>query len=94
MRSKGIYITRPSRPFRGWRPRERVRVWLEGIEMGPVEMYLDGRLVNRSDGPPYLLGTEERASDDVLSPGDHKLRIRARDGNGWLEETFAIRGGT
>ncbi len=92
-RSKGIYITRPSRPLKGWRPRERVRVWLEGIEMGPLEMHLDGKLVSRFDGPPYLLGTEERTSDNVLPPGEHELRIRARDGDGWLEQCFTLRGG-
>ena len=92
-RSKGIYITRPSRPLKGWRSRERVRVWLEGVEMGPLEMHLDGKLVTRFEGPPYLLGTEERTSDNVLPPGEHELRIRARDGDGWLEECFTLRGG-
>jgi hypothetical protein len=91
-RSKGIYITRPSRPARGWRGRERIRVWLEGIDMGAVELYLDDRLVNRYDGPPYLLGTEDHASNDVVPPGEHVLRVRARDGDGWLEERFNISG--
>jgi len=91
--SKGIYITRPSRPNRGWRPRERVRVWLEGIEMGEVELYLDGKLVNRYDGPPYLLGTEERTSDNVIPPNSEvELLIRARDGDGWLEQRFTLHG--
>ncbi len=92
-RSKGIYITRPSRPPRGWRPRERVRVWLEGLEMGRVEMYLDGKLVNRYAGPPYLLGTEERASDRVIPANrEVELKVRARDGDGWLEQRFALHG--
>ena len=92
-RSKGIYITRPSRPERGWRPRERVRVWLEGIEMGEVEIYLNSKLCNRHSGPPYLLGTEDRQSDGIIpSNRSSELRIRARDGNGWLEETFVIQG--
>ena len=92
-RSKGIYITHPSRPPRGWRPRERVRVWLEGIEMAEVEMYLDGDLVNRYEAPPYLLGTEERTSDRVVPAGrDVELTVRARDGNGWLDQRFTLRG--
>ena len=91
--SKGIYITHPSRPNRGWRPRERVRVWLEGVEMGEVEMYLDGKLVNRYDGPPYLLGTEERTSDNLIGANrEFELLIRARDGDGWLEQQFTLHG--
>jgi len=92
--SKGIYLTRPGRPLRGFRPRERVRVWLEGVEMGPLEFHLDGKLANRCDGPPYLLGTEERDADNVLSSGNHELRVRAKDGDGWLEQTFTIKAGT
>jgi hypothetical protein len=92
-RSKGIYITHPSRPNRGWRPRERVRVWLEGIEMGELEMYLDGNLVNHYDGPPYLLGTEERTSDNIISANrEVELLIRARDGDHWLEQRFILQG--
>jgi hypothetical protein len=92
-RSKGIYIIRPSRPNRGWRPRERVRVWLEGIEMGELEMYLDGKLISRCDGPPYLLGTEERTSDDVIGANrEVELLIRAKDGDYWLEKRFTLQG--
>jgi hypothetical protein len=92
-RSKGIYITSPSRPARGWRPRERVRVWLEGIPMGELEMVLEGKLVNRYDGPPYLLGTEERTSDRVIPANrEVELKIRARDGDGWLEQRFTLHG--
>ncbi len=92
-RSKGIYITRPSRPNRGWRPRERVRVWLEGLEMGPVEMYLDGKLVNRHEGPPYLLGTEQRSADRVIPANRQvELTVRARDGDRWLERRFMLDG--
>ena len=25
--------------------------------------------------------------------GDHTLRVRAKDGDGWLEQTFSIKGG-
>jgi hypothetical protein len=92
-RSKGIYITSPSRPARGWRPRERVRVWLEGIPMGELEMVLEGKLVNRYDSPPYLLGTEERTSDRVIPANrEVQLQVRARDGDGWLEQRFTLHG--
>jgi len=89
--SKGIYVTPPAqgKVYHRW---ERLRIWLEGIRMGEVEMYLDRKLVSRYDGPPYVLGTEEYESDGVIPPGEHILLVRARDGDGWLEQTFAIRG--
>jgi hypothetical protein len=90
--SKGIYLNPPLGPDRAWGPYERIRVWLEGIEMGAVELHLDGKLISRYDAPPYILGTEECDSDNVIPPGDHQLLVRARDGDGWLERTFAIRG--
>jgi hypothetical protein len=91
MCSKGIYITGPLRDgvYHGY---ERLRVWLEGIPFGVVEMYLDGKLVGRCDGPPYVLGSEDNESDGVISPGEHRLFIRAKDGDGWLEQTFTIQG--
>ena len=58
-----------------------------------MEFILDGKLVHRCDGPPYLLGTEEYASDGVLPTGKHTLLIRARDGEGWVERSFEIVGG-
>ncbi len=90
-RSKNIYITPPSElgVYHQW---ERLRAWFDGIEMGEAEFHLDDQLVNRSAGPPYLLGTEEYASDQVIPPGEHKLKIRAKDGDGWLEKTFTIQG--
>lgn len=89
--SKGLYITTSNEVsgYHGW---ERLRLWTEGIPLDVVEFYLDGQLVNTCAGPPYLLGTEEYASDGVIPPGEHSLRIRARDGDGWLEQTFAIHG--
>lgn len=92
LRSKGIYITAPHEfgVYHGW---ERLRIWTEGIPMGPCEIYLDGKLITTTDGPPYLVGTEENESDNVISRGEHQLRIRAKDGDGWLERTFAITGG-
>jgi len=90
-RSKGIYLSRPNE-YPGWHGWERLRVWTEGIEPGAVELYLDGALVTRCEGPPYLLGTEEYASDGVIPAGEHELRVRAQDGDGWLEQTFTIVG--
>ncbi|MEA3364789.1 MAG: hypothetical protein U9Q79_04030 [Candidatus Hydrogenedentes bacterium] len=90
-RSKGIYITGPLRieGYAGW---HRIRAWLDGIPLGPVEFYLDGKLINRCDGPPYLLGDETYETDNVIPAGKHTLRVRAQDGEGWLEEKFQIVG--
>jgi len=91
LRSKGIYITPPHQfgRYHGW---ERLRVWTDGIEPGPMELLLDGKVATRCEGPPYLLGTEENQSDGIIPPGKHELRIRAKDGNGWLEQTFTVEG--
>ncbi|HOX38595.1 MAG TPA: hypothetical protein PL033_11450 [Candidatus Brocadiia bacterium] len=91
LRSKGIFITGAHElpGYHGW---ERIRIWTEGVPMGELEVYLDGRLVNRRDGPPYMVGTEDYESDKVISPGEHELKIRVRDGEGWLEQVFKITG--
>lgn len=90
-RTKGIYLTPPSRQegYHGW---ERLRVWTEGVEPGPVELFLDGKLVSRFARPPYVLGGEGNEADGVIPRGEHELRVRAKDGKGWLEQTFAVRG--
>ncbi len=88
-RSKGIYITPPLR-VEGYSKWHRLRVWTEGVPLGEVEVYLDGELRNRFDGPPYLLGEEDYASDGVLPAGERQVKVRARDGEGWLEQTFTI----
>ncbi|MBX3177618.1 MAG: hypothetical protein KF886_09670 [Candidatus Hydrogenedentes bacterium] len=90
-RSKGIYAT-TNMQVEGWHGWQRLRVWLEGIPFGAVEYYLDGKLVDTDNGPPYLLGNEDRASDGIIPPGEHTLTIRAQDGGGWLEQTFTILG--
>ena len=90
-RGKGIYIT-PHNEIQGYHGWERLRVWVEGVPRGKLELHLDGKLVTACDGPPYLLGTEEYGSDKVIPPGEHTLLIRAEDGDGWLEQTFTIRG--
>ncbi len=90
-RSKGVYIS-PHSEHPGYHHWERLHVWLEGIPMGEVELYLDDRLVNRFEGPPYLLGSQDMSGDQAIPPGEHTLRVRARDGEGWLEQTFPILG--
>ncbi|GMW01348.1 MAG: hypothetical protein AMXMBFR84_24850 [Candidatus Hydrogenedentota bacterium] len=90
-RSKGIYITPPSE-LGVHHPWERIRIWVEGVPMGPLEAYIDGNQVTSVDGPPYLVGTEEYTSDGVIPSGEHELRIRVRDGEGWLEQAFAVKG--
>jgi len=92
-RSKGIYLPRAEAPGGKWSKYERLRPWVEGIAPGAMECYLDGTLVNRCDGPPYMLGTENYDSDGVIPAGEHQLRLRAQDGDGWLEQTFTITGG-
>lgn len=91
-RSKGIFLSLPLYPSEGYHSWERLRVWLEGIPMGEVEMYLDGQLISRYEGPPYVLGGEGYEADKVIPPGEHILLVRARDGEGWLEQQFTIRG--
>jgi len=90
--SKDIYINPPCQPWSGRHGWERLRAWPEGVALGEMEFYLDGKLVNKCAKPPYLLGTEESASDGVIPTGEHNLRIRAKDGDGWLERTFEIEG--
>jgi hypothetical protein len=85
-RSKGIYLNNNKHNI------ERIRVWLEGIKMGPVEFIVDGQPVWRCDGPPYVLGTELPKTDNLIQPGKHTLLVRAQDGKGWLEQTFSISG--
>lgn len=88
-RSKGIYLSHASQ-LPGYHSWERLHVWLEGIPLGEVELYLDDQLVNHFSAPPYLLGHQDRSGDAALPRGEHSLRVRARDGDGWLEQTFKI----
>lgn len=89
--SKSITITTPHHldAYSVW---ERLRIWTDGIELGALEVYLDDKLVSKFAGPPYLVGTEECTDDQVIPTGEHTLRIRAKDGDGWLEATFKIKG--
>jgi len=87
--SKGIYITGFNQQP-GYHRWERIHVWLEGIPMGEVEIYLDGKLSRSFAAPPYMFGEEDHSGDDALPRGEHDLKIRARDGKGWLERTFHV----
>jgi hypothetical protein len=89
-RSKRIMISGPEEfgVYHGW---ERIRIWVDGVPLGPLEAYVDDKLVTQVSGPPYLVGTEDNESDGVIPSGDHQLRIRVKDGDGWLEETFSIK---
>ena len=91
-RSKGIYLSRSSGTDTKYQHYERLRIWTEGLPLGPMEVLLDGNLVNKCDGPPYLVGTEDNDSDKVIPSGEHKLTIRVKDGEGWLEQNFTISG--
>lgn len=91
-RTRGIYFRPPSYPEQGYHSWERLQVWLEGIEPREVELLLDGKLMTRFGAPPYVLGGEERDGDGVVPRGNHQLTVRAREGEGWLEESFTLRG--
>lgn len=88
-RSKGIHIS-PANRLPGYHRWERVHVWLEGIPMGEMEIYLDGKRIHHFDGPPYMVGSQGNDGDTALPKGKHELKIRARDGAGWLERIFHI----
>jgi hypothetical protein len=91
-RSKGVYIT-PPHEFGKYHGFERIRIWTEGLPVGPVESWLDGQLIFRQEAPPYLVGTEDYATDGIIPPGPHELRIRVQDGEGWYDQTFTVAGG-
>lgn len=85
--SKEIYLNQPAHgpQFHSW---ERLRIWTEGFQPAKVELWLDGRLVNSHDREPYVLTTEDRASDGAIAFGGHVLKVRALDGAGWIEREF------
>lgn len=66
-RSKGIYIT-PPHEFGKYHGFERIRVWAEGVEQGPMQALLDGTLIHQCDGPPYHIGAEDQAADGIIPP--------------------------
>jgi hypothetical protein len=88
--SKAIYIIPTTTVRHGYWKQNRVRVWLDGVEWGKVKIYLDDKLINSYDGPPYTMGTEGHESDGLITPGEHKVKVQARDGKGWLEQTLIL----
>ncbi len=87
--SKGIYISHPLHPP-AYHPWEQIHIWLEGIPWRAVEIHLDGRQIQRFAGPPYFLESQDANGNPLIPPGDHALRICARDRNGWFEQTFRV----
>ena len=90
--SKGIYLQPSEDGDFTYHPWERIRIWLEGVEMGEVEIWLDGKLINKYARPPYIVGGEGYEFDNLLGVGEHELLVRARDGDGWLEQKFKVYG--
>lgn len=70
---------------------ERIRIWTEGISMGELETYIDGKFIGKMKEQPYLVGTDGFESNDVVPAGNHTLLVRAKDGDGWLEQKFSIK---
>ncbi len=91
-RSKGVYLSRSSGTDTKYQHYERLRIWTEGLPLGPMEILLDGNPVNTCSGPPYLVGTEDNDSDKVIPSGEHKLTVRVKDGDNWFEQSFTITG--
>jgi len=87
--SKRIYVKPASRNNK-YRDRERLRVWVEGVTREQVELYIDGKIINRYEREPYVLTSEYHKDDDTIKPGKHVLKVRARDGQGWLEQEFPV----
>ncbi|MCI0513004.1 hypothetical protein L0128_07335 [candidate division KSB1 bacterium] len=88
--SKAIYLKAPTygAKYNRW---ERIRIWVDGLEPTELQVWLDGKLINQFQQPPYWVGAEGYESDQLLS-GEHQLTIRARDGVTWLEKTVTIQG--
>ena len=87
--SKGIYLSYPHADGK-YQPYERLRLWVEGVGADTVEIWVDGRLVNSYDAPPYIPFSEALEDDHAIAAGTHTLRVRARDGKGWLERDFEV----
>jgi len=88
--SKAIYLNEPLEG-KEYGAYGRVRVWVEGVAAeGDVELLVDDVQVNACAGPPYVLTSEAREDDGVIPAGKHTLTVRARDGDGWLQQDFEI----
>jgi hypothetical protein len=87
--SKGIYITPPTRDGK-YQPWGRLRIWVEGFEPDLVKIWIDGKLVNTYRVPPYVLTSEGRSDDNAIPSGRHLLKVRAEQGEEWLEQVFEV----
>jgi len=92
--SKRIYIQPSEDGDYEYHPWERCRIWIEGIKPNEVEIYLDNKLINQYQQPPYIVGGEDYQFDNLLTKGEHTLLIRAKEDNQYLEQTFQIQGAT
>ncbi len=87
--SKGIYLSPPHKEGK-YQPYERLRVWVEGVGADTVEIWVDGRRVNNYEAPPYIPFSEALEDDHAIGAGTHTLKVRARDGGGWIERDFQV----
>ena len=85
--SNGIYLAPPGGRCHRW---QRVRVWIEGFRPDTVELYLDGDLVNRFEGPPYMLLSEGCEDDERMTPGVHTVGVRASLGQLSIARDFQL----
>lgn len=46
--------------------------------------------MNTYNDPPYVLTSEEHEDDNTIRSGTHILKIRAKDGDVWLEKEFEV----
>ena len=68
-----------------------IHIWTDGIEPAELHVYVDGTLTNKFASPPYWVGDETEDYDlDFALTGKHTIKIRARDGDNWLEKFFEV----
>jgi len=90
--SKRIYLQPSEDGDFEYHPWERCRIWIEGMKPNEVEIYLDNKLINQYQQPPYIVGGEDYQFDNLITQGEHTLLIRAKEGSLYLEQTFQIKG--
>ncbi len=90
--SRRIYLQPSEDGDLEYHPWERCRVWIEGLNPQEVEIYLDGKIINKYICPPYILGGEDYSYDNLLAPGEHEVKITARTTSTILSQTFTILG--
>lgn len=84
--------------YNGWAPAS-----IDYVKLVPLSKELTAELDHQFSGipdkfvagywEPYMLGTEERTSDNVVGANrEVELLVRARDGGRWLEQRFILQG--